>query len=383
MAPGDLLTVPGAHKNAEPLNSAQKKFNKLLQQLRAQRQELVQWVEYRQNYNQRLASEYQPLVVRLREKRVAMVRLLDRVLDGSAFGRRERDQLREMLTGMLAELLAEAKDAELEGLFEKHADRSFDAEQRHHLKLLRALASEELGIDVDDYVGGDTPEELAAWLKDQAGTARPAGRAKAGATNHGRPKSDREKSDDAPQARAAEGAMRAVRVVFRKLASALHPDREPDAAARAAKTELMKRVNQAYQSGDLLALLELQLSIEQIDQEALGRLAREQLRDYVRVLERQSRRLREELSEVLAPFVAALGGTAPRGFNPKIVNRALDADIRALKETIRGLDADLLRFRDSRQLIASLSEFRIDDLDDDEWSVAEALPVLSRRRRRR
>ena len=177
--------------------------------------------------------------------------------------------------------------------------------------------------------------------------------------------------------------MRAVRVVFRKLASALHPDREPDAAERAAKTELMKRVNQAYQSGDLLALLELQLSIEQIDQEALGRLAREQLRDYVRVLERQSRRLREELSEVLAPFVAALGGTAPRGFNPKIVNRALDADIRALKETIRGLDADLLRFRDSRQLIASLSEFRIDDLDDDEWSVAEALPVLSRRRRRR
>ena len=205
MAPGDLLTVPGAHKNAEPLNSAQKKFNKLLQQLRAQRQELVQWVEYRQNYNQRLASEYQPLVVRLREKRVAMVRLLDRVLDGSAFGRRERDQLREMLTGMLAELLAEAKDAELEGLFEKHADRSFDAEQRHHLKLLRALASEELGIDVDDYLGGDTPEELAAWIKDQAGTA------------HGRPKSDRENSDDAPQARAAEGAMRAVRVVFRKL----------------------------------------------------------------------------------------------------------------------------------------------------------------------
>jgi len=64
---------------------------------------------------------------------------------------------------------------------------------------------------------------------------------------------------------AAQGGTRAVREVFRKLASELHPDRETDPAEHARKTELMQRVNQTYKAGDLLALLELQLSIEQID----------------------------------------------------------------------------------------------------------------------
>jgi hypothetical protein len=44
-----------------------------------------------------------------------------------------------------------------------------------------------------------------------------------------------------------------------------------------------------YKAGDLLALLELQLSIEQIDPKALAGLAEERLRHYIHVLEEQSR----------------------------------------------------------------------------------------------
>ena len=39
-----------------------------------------------------------------------------------------------------------------------------------------------------------------------------------------------------------------IREVYRKLVSALHPDREPDPQERARKTALMQRVNQAYGS---------------------------------------------------------------------------------------------------------------------------------------
>ncbi|WP_341888453.1 hypothetical protein [Variovorax sp. YR752] len=46
-----------------------------------------------------------------------------------------------------------------------------------------------------------------------------------------------------------------MRDIFRKLASALHPDRETDAQQRKVKTALMQKANQAYAANDLLALL--------------------------------------------------------------------------------------------------------------------------------
>jgi hypothetical protein len=48
---------------------------------------------------------------------------------------------------------------------------------------------------------------------------------------------------------AAQGGTQAVREVFRKLVSELHPDRETDPAEHARDTELMQRVNQAYKAG--------------------------------------------------------------------------------------------------------------------------------------
>jgi hypothetical protein len=128
--------------------------------------------------------------------------------------------------------------------------------------------------------------------------------------------------------------------------SELHPDRETDPEEHARKTELMQRVNQAYKAGDLLALLEVQLSIEQIDPAALAGLAEERLRRYIHVLEEQSRRLREELADFVAPFAAAIGDPRGRKVTPAMAQSALEADIREVKGLMRALEADLARFRD-------------------------------------
>ena len=57
------------------------------------------------------------------------------------------------------------------------------------------------------------------------------------------------------------------------------------------KTALMQRVNQAYQTNDLLSLLQLQLEIEQIDQNALDGIAGDRLRHYNKVLTEQLQEL--------------------------------------------------------------------------------------------
>src|SRR5205085_9368643 len=82
----------------------------------------------------------------------------------------------------------------------------------------------------------------------------------------------------------AQQATQSVREIFRKLASALHPDRETDSAQREVKTALMQQVNQAYTSNDLLALLELQLRIEQVDAAHMAQADAQRVKHYNRVL---------------------------------------------------------------------------------------------------
>jgi uncharacterized protein (DUF2267 family) len=105
----------------------------------------------------------------------------------------------------------------------------------------------------------------------------------------------------------AQRVSQSLREVYRKLASALHPDRELDPAKRAAKTALMARVNEAHGRKDLLALLELQLQVEHIDAEHLARVDATHLKHYNKVLAEQAKELRREVQGVELQFRGEFG----------------------------------------------------------------------------
>jgi hypothetical protein len=89
-----------------------------------------------------------------------------------------------------------------------------------------------------------------------------------------------------------------LRELMRKLVSALHPDREPDEAERVRKTELMKRVNDAFERNDLLGLLGLQLEIEQIDSADIAKISDARIQQYNLVLEDQLKTLRTQQADL-------------------------------------------------------------------------------------
>jgi hypothetical protein len=352
VVPGrSVVVVPRATGGTKTLTKAQRQFNKLVERLKDQREELARWQAFKQSYQQQLASKYQPLAARLREKRIAMVILLDRAVESNSLSKRDRSEVLGMLSRLLLELLAEAEDAELVRLHDKYADVSFEQERRNRMAVMRELASEDYGIDVGAYAGAESPEELADWLRDQVRAFR------AAEESAGEPagkKSAKALAREASREQAEEGGSRAVRDVFRKLVSELHPDRETDPAAHARKTELMQRVNQAYEAGDLLTLLELQLSFEESNAAMLAALAKERLRHFVHVLEAQSQRLRADLAAIMEPFAAIVGDTKSRKVTADAVQRTLEADIREIKSVLRTVEFDLVRFRDIRQLKHSL-----------------------------
>lgn len=335
-----VLRVAGPAPN---LTKAQRRFNAVIERLHSQRAQLQRWQDFTAEYHRLLAERYLPVAARLREKRIAMARLWDRAMRGGELKNRERAKLRALLQDLLSELLSEAQDAELVELHDRYAETSFDVEQNRLLQHLRSFANQSLDVDVTAYSGSESPEEFADWLAGQE--PAPAAQRRKGPTHAAR---------ETAAASAAEGAARALRDVFRKLASELHPDRETDPAEQLRKTGLMQRVNQAYAEGDLLGLLELQLSIEQIDAAALAGLAEERLRRYIHVLDEQSKRLEEQLSRVLEPFVRVTSARAARNLTPALVRRALEADIAELKTLLREVDTDLVRFRDLHFLKASL-----------------------------
>ncbi|MEX3526894.1 MAG: hypothetical protein VB143_05845 [Burkholderia sp.] len=117
---------------------------------------------------------------------------------------------------------------------------------------------------------------------------------------------DRADTDAVPDMAPAQ-ISRSLRDLYRCLASALHPYREPDADERARKTALMQRLNRAYDKQDLLQLLELERDLGAAEADRLAGAGDELLQHYNGILKAQLASLDRELHRVEADSGMATG----------------------------------------------------------------------------
>ncbi|MGA7951760.1 MAG: molecular chaperone DnaJ, partial [Thiobacillaceae bacterium] len=138
----------------------------------------------------------------------------------------------------------------------------------------------------------------------------------------------------------------------------LHPDREPDQQERDRKTELMQRINQAYDKKNLLLLLELQLELEHIDQATINNITAGRLKHYNKILKEQLNELENEIYDTVEMFKAQFGISPIARISPSIIMRNLAADIVGIQHAIRDLKSELFIFQDIKKLKAWLKEAR-------------------------
>ena len=178
---------------------------------------------------------------------------------------------------------------------------------------------------------------------------------------------------------AAQQAGQSVREIFRKLASALHPDCEPDPAERQRKTLLMQQANQAYDRNDLLTLLTvltLQLDLEQIDSRHLASLTDDRLLHYNQVLQEQLAALQQEVADSASPYLAQMGSAAwGRKPVPATIDAALTLDMLALDDAEHGIRHDIVRLRDPATRRALIDQIEVAD-PDDEPDAFEAMLLM-------
>ena len=263
----------------------QKRFNSLIGQIEQARETLTAWHENIALYQQAHAQVVLPLQTSLMAARKEWVFALDALLAQKGWTRTERKTMRELVRETAGALLDGNDDPALNAVFSKHGKTDFETERQQMLHAMKDLTEAMTGLDLGDKDGirtdADLLQRLHAEMEAQAAQAEVERATKAA----------RRRKTAAQQRREAEEqqATQSVREIFRKLASALHPDRETDPKEHEVKTALMQQVNRAYAANDLLTLLELQLQIEQVDASHIANASAQRLKHYNKVLSEQVR----------------------------------------------------------------------------------------------
>lgn len=320
-APGETVAIGeitlGDQAAGQPqLSKEQKKFNKILGEIDKGRRSLADWNAASAEFRQSLWAFVEPLDAESLSLRGQIIASVDKALEGElpgrTFGSRQRAELEEIVWAEAADLFNATGEERWRKIYDKHMpkfEETMKEEMRSAAEEMRAMFEGEMGLDMGDIDENASPEE---WLaRAQAAQREALGKQREGSaasSGSGKRAGSGKKAQQEERAEAAAGKMsQSIKEVYRKLASALHPDRAHGEIAPERQAELMARVNEAYDKKNLLVLLEVQLEIEQIDQKHIAQFSEEKLALYNKVIAGQLEELREERMQAEGAFKQEFG----------------------------------------------------------------------------
>ena len=257
-------------------------------------------------------------------------------------GRTERQKrmARGLVRGLIDQLAASA-DPQVQALADLYVSEedTLEAaqEQAEAAQRLRERIEEALGQPIENPSYYQTPEEMMQagmrqWQRQQEANEerKAAKRAARKAQKQAQKKSAAAENGEVPPAMGREAdAKSAIRTIYRQLASALHPDREPDEQERLRKTGLMSEVNAAYEKNDLTTLLRLQMQVTQVNPQSTARMADDKLIAMALLLKEQVAALEDDLDQLQSRLSREL-----------CVPVLADADEAVLSQSLQRIQAD-------------------------------------------
>lgn len=329
---------------AEPLSKAAHAYNLQLRRVDTLRAQLAELDALGQSQRVERHLLLAPLQQRLSAARRAWVQMLDGHLSRDELGARHRSMAVRSLCEY-ARALAESGEADMVVMHDRHSRETLAQQRQAAAQALREQLEAALGAPLQGVA--DDADTRALWQaaaqqwQDGRDAAREKKQARAEARQARRP--------GALAQQLAElhvDADTRLRRLFRQLASALHPDREPDEAARLLKTALMSEANAAYERKDLVTLLQLQQRAalaptttgESTSDEALSALTL-LLKQQVAELERERAARQRDL---------ALAHRLPEGVNANAatLQAHLQTEVQALQAQVHALEQALVQSQD-------------------------------------
>jgi hypothetical protein len=339
-----------------PLSKQQQTFNRLLGEAQRLKDALAEWRACEEKHLQRLAGELEPLAQTALRSRRALIQVVVDAVEGRHEGGTPRKAERRKLISALLDV-SEAyfrdvadPDPELVAIYDRYSQSPYAKLRQEDARAIRDEVRELFGFDIPEGLDLDDLDDIGAFLEAAFASSE-----------------DEAPVDRAPQAADASSKVRqTLREIYRKLASALHPDRASGAQDHDQRTELMGRVNDAYERADLLALLELQLEIEQIDEDHLWQVSQSRLEQFNGLLRAQVATLKGDIASITDRFRMAMM-TQPRKLTPEAVEGDFERALQALRNDIEQIGTWVREF--------PAPDFRRAWLDEWEKERREAMHV--------
>ena len=244
--PDRTLSIAG---EAPGTSAAVREWNRQLQRIDRLQTQLAELQALGQRHRQALQMATEPTRAALNQVRQGLASRLAEALDGKQLAGADRRAALVRLARLATEL-AGCGDATAREAHDRHSD----------IPLAERQAQDRAGWQ--ERVEGWRQQTHERDARREARQARREKRRQQPA--QALPLPDESTPDkNATDTAAPDDPATLLRRLFRQLASALHPDREPDPAQRDRKTALMAEANRAHAGGDLPTLLRLQQQVLQ------------------------------------------------------------------------------------------------------------------------
>ncbi|PPC91075.1 MAG: hypothetical protein CTY34_05345 [Methylobacter sp.] len=359
------------------LSKAQKQFNALTKKIDAAKKSLREWQETISDYYHKVGGEYEELTQLYNSERIKLVQLFDGAYENKLFKKTDKAKIQYLITEITEELMVEQGMTELKDLYNKYSEIDFDTLQQQDNAIagdfIKAMVEQTYGVEIEGELDLSSPEQmmnlLHEKLQDQKAREEEQQR-QAEERRSKRKKSAKQLAQEAKKQQEEQSISQSIREVYRKLTSALHPDREQDPVERERKTGIMQRVNAAYGKKDLLSLLELQLEAEQIDQTHMNNIAEDRLKYINKILKEQLDELQLEIDQLVFPIKLQLNMPPYLLLSPKRLLQELELDIEEIRRAVSQIREELAAYQDLTILKASLKGYKIpkrprgEDFDD-------------------
>ena len=366
-----LMVQPG---DQAPLTPAQQRFNALLariEQVSGQIERLQAWSD-RHRYAHMQAVRESVQLAQVHRK--SLLLFVHERLQTADFTDRQQRMARGLVRGLIDHLVASA-DPQVQALADLYVSeediQEAAQEQAEAAQRLRERIEEALGQPIENPSQYQTPEEMMQagmrqWQRQQEADEqrKAAKRAAKKVHKQAQKKSAAAEKGEAPPAVLREAdAKSAIRTVFRQLASALHPDREPDEQERLRKTALMSEVNAAYEKNELSTLLRLQMQVTQVNPQNATRMADAQLIAMASLLKEQVAALEDDLDQLQSRLSQELCVPVGADVDEAAMTQALQRIQADQRHSADSLAADLRRIQNEAELKRWLKE---------QWQLAKA-----------
>jgi hypothetical protein len=262
-----LIIKKPISETPDALLKLQKIFNKHIKKIKELEQDISNLKALKIYIFNKVETELKPIEDKVAENEYILVNELCKQLDKiPKLNKKQLDKVRKIILEIACPLVFDYKKTDLIPLIEKHTHiNNFEQYKNDRNKMAQRQIKDmldEAGITLEEDIDIDRIDDLEYIYKKIAAQL-----AQKNAENEEKElqkeenKTEKQKNKAIKQKEKERAINMPIKEIYKNLVKHFHPDKEPDEQKRIDKTNKMQQINEAYQSQNLLRLLELQYEL--------------------------------------------------------------------------------------------------------------------------